>query len=212
MVEIVYLGHSCFKITGKEISIVADPYKESMVGLKLPKVEADVVTISHDHPDHNNKEGLRGEYLCFDTPGEYEIKKAEIVGIESYHDSVNGEERGKNTIFVYEIDGIHICHLGDLGQALTSEQLEKINGVDILLVPVGGKYTIGPKEAAKAISATSPKIVIPMHYRVGKMTDLEPLEGFIKEIGKEPKKVDTLKIAKKDLTEELEIYTLKSKG
>ncbi len=212
MVEINYLGHSCFKISGKQVSVVCDPYNEEKVGLKLPKIEADVVTVSHDHEDHNNVSGLKGNYICFDTPGEYEMKDVEITGIESSHDNDGGKERGKNTIFVYDIEGIKICHLGDLGQTLTSEQLEKIDGVDILFIPVGGKYTIGPKEATRAISDIGPKIVIPMHFKAGKMKDLEPIEDFLKEIGKQPKRVDQLKLKQKDITEELEVYVLKSRG
>jgi len=206
--EIVYLGHSEFKISGKNINVVTDPLNPSEVGITAPKIEADVVTISHDHFDHNFLAGVKGEYLCFDTPGEYEIKGAEIQGIPSFHDNTGGKERGLNTIFVYEIDGIKICHLGDLGHDLTPEQLDKIDGIDILLIPVGGKYTLDSKLAAKIISEISPKIVIPMHFKAGKMTDLEPLDNFLKELGIDPKKIDKLKIQKKDLPEELEVYQL----
>lgn len=208
--EISYLGHSSFKIIGKDISVVCDPFDMKMVGVEMPKVSADVVTISHNHLDHNNKAAVKGDFVCFDTPGEYEIKGAEIIGIESDHDASGGAERGKNTIFTYQIDGIHVCHLGDLGCALSSEQLEKMNRVDVLMIPVGGKYTIDAKEAAKVISDIDPKIVTPMHFRIGKMTDLDPLDKFLDAIGKTPKKVDTLKIQKKDLPEEMEVIVLKS--
>lgn len=206
--EIIHLGHSSFKLIGKDLVIVADPFDPEKVGLKFPRTEADVVTISHNHPDHNAVGEVRGDFVCFDTPGEYEIKNAEIVGTASFHDAKQGGELGQNTIFSYEIDGINICHLGDLGAPLSSDQLEKIDGVDILMIPVGGKYTIGAKEAAKVISEIEPKIVIPMHYRVGKMTDLDSVDSFVKEIGKTPKKKDSLKIQKKDLPEELEVYVL----
>lgn len=206
--EIIHLGHSSFKLIGKDLTIVADPFDAAKVGLKFPRTEADVVTVSHDHPDHNATGEVRGEFVCFDTPGEYEIKNAEIVGTASFHDAKQGGELGQNTIFSYEIDGINVCHLGDLGAPLSSDQLEKIDGVDILMIPVGGKYTIGAKEAAKVISEIEPKIVIPMHYRVGKMTDLDSVDSFVKEIGKTPKKKDSLKIQKKDLPEELEVYVL----
>lgn len=208
--EITYLGHSSFKLIGKDISIICDPFDSAKVGLNFPRVEADVVTISHDHFDHNAKEAVRGSFVCFDTPGEYEIKGAEIIGIDSFHDESQGAERGHNTIFVYEIDGIHICHLGDLGCSLSSEQIEKMDGVDILMVPVGGKLTIDAKQAAKVISDIEPKIVIPMHFKVGKMTELDPLEKFISEIGKAPKNLDRLKIQKKELPENLEVIILKS--
>lgn len=208
--EIIRLGHSAFKIVGKDITIVTDPFKSEKVGTNFPKTEASVVTVSHDHEDHNNLEGVKGEFICFDSPGEYEIKDAEIIGVQSDHDNKGGEERGKNTIFVYEVDGIHLAHLGDLGAPLTTAQIEKINGVDVLFVPVGGTYTIGPKEAVKVISDTEPKIVIPMHYKETERTaDLAPVEDFLKEIGKEAKTTDRLKLLKKDLPEQMEVVVLK---
>lgn len=206
--EITHLGHSSFKIVGKEVTIVTDPFSPEDVGIPYPKTEADVVTVSHNHLDHNYLSGVKGSFICFDSPGEYEIKNVEIVGIESCHDEKKGEERGKSTIFSYEIDGLNICHLGDLGSDLDSGQIEKINGVDILFVPVGGKETIDTKKAVKVISEIEPKIVIPMHYKVGKK-DLEPVENFIKEMGKEPRQEEKLKIVKKDLPEEMEIVVLK---
>jgi L-ascorbate metabolism protein UlaG (beta-lactamase superfamily) len=206
--EIVSLGHSSFKIIGKEITIVSDPYDSEKVGLSFPRTEADVVTISHDHYDHNKISAVRGDAICFDSPGEYEIKNTEIVGVESYHDKAQGAERGLNTIFLYRIDGIKICHLGDLGSDLSSDQLERIDGVDILFVPVGGKYTLDGKEAAKLVSEIEPKIVVPMHFKTGKMTDIDSVDSFLKEIGKDPKKTDRIKIQKKDLPENLEVIIL----
>lgn len=212
MVEIINLGHASFKLSGKTISIVCDPFKESVLGLKFPKVEADVVTVSHEHEDHSNRTGVKGDYICFDSPGEYEIKGAEIVGIKSYHDDKMGAERGLNTIFVYKIDDVKICHLGDLGHELTPEQIEKIDGIDVLIIPVGGKYTIDAKQAAKVISAIGPKIVIPAHYKAGKMTDLDPVDEFVKEMGTEPKKVSDLKVKQKELADTLEVYILAPKA
>lgn len=203
--EITSLGHSSFKIVGKEISIITDPFDQDKVGINFPKAEAAVVTVSHDHFDHNKIDALKGNFICFDSPGEYEIKNTEIVGIESSHDKSQGAERGLNTIFLYRVDGIKICHLGDLGTDLSSDQIEKIDGVDIVFIPVGGKYTIDAKEAAKIISEIDPKIVIPMHYRVGKMTDLDPVDNFLSEIGKQPQKTDRIKIQPKDLPENLEV-------
>lgn len=203
--EITSLGHSSFKIVGKEISIITDPFDQDKVGITFPKAEAAVVTVSHDHFDHNKIDALKGNFICFDSPGEYEIKNTEIVGIESSHDKSQGAERGLNTIFLYRVDGIKICHLGDLGTDLSSDQIEKIDGVDIVFIPVGGKYTIDAKEAAKIISEIDPKIVIPMHYRVGKMTDLDPVDNFLSEIGKQPQKTDRIKIQPKDLPENLEV-------
>lgn len=211
MVEIVALGHSSFKLIGKEISVICDPFGDDSIGQKFPKVESDVVTISHEHADHNNRKGIRGQAICFDSPGEYEIKGAQIVGIQSFHDDKNGEERGLNTIFVYEIDDLQLCHLGDLGHDLSSDQIEKIDGVDVLFVPVGGKYTIDAKSAAKVVAAINPKVVIPMHYKNSKM-DLDSVDSFLSEMGKEPKRGTDIKLRKKDLGEDLEIYLLSPKN
>lgn len=208
--EILHLGHSSFKIIGKNITVVTDPFDPAKVGIPFSKTDADVVTVSHDHFDHNFLAGIKGEYICFDSPGEYEIKTAEIRGVPGCHDEKAGEDGGDNTIFNYEIDGIQICHLGDQGMDLSSDQLDKIDGVDILMIPVGGKYTIDAKGAAKIISEVEPKIVIPMHYRVGNMNDLAPLDTFLKEIGLTPKKLDRLKIQKKDFPESMEIVVLGS--
>jgi L-ascorbate metabolism protein UlaG (beta-lactamase superfamily) len=206
--EIIHLGHSSFKIIGKNITVVTDPFDPAKVGIPFPKTETDVVTVSHQHFDHNYLSALKGEYICFDSPGEYEIKTAELRGIPGCHDEKDGAERGENTIFTYEIDGINICHLGDQGKALSSDQLDKVDGVDILLIPVGGKSTIDVKAASKIVSEIEPKIVIPMHYKVGNMNDLDPVENFVKEMGIDPKKSDRLKIQKKDLPETLELHIL----
>lgn len=207
--EILHLGHSSFKIMAKNLTVVTDPFDPKKVGIELPKTEADVVTVSHHHFDHDFTQGIRGDFICFDSPGEYEINNAEIIGINSFHDTAGGSERGQNTIFYFELDGLALIHLGDLGTELSSEQIEKIGQTDILFIPVGGKYTIDPKMAAKVISELEPKIIIPMHYRVGSMTDLEPLDNFLKEIGKEPKVLERLKIQKKDIPESPEVIVLK---
>lgn len=210
MVEIVALGHSAFKLIGKEISVICDPFADDFVGMKLPKLEANVVTISHEHPDHNNRAGVKGDFICFDSPGEYEIRGAEIIGIQSYHDENKGADRGLNTIFVFSIDDLQLCHLGDLGTELSSEQIERIDGVDVLFVPVGGKDTIDAKKAARVVADIGPKVVIPMHYGNAKL-GLDGVEHFLSEIGKEPKRVSEIKLKKKDLAEDLEVYLLTPK-
>jgi L-ascorbate metabolism protein UlaG (beta-lactamase superfamily) len=177
----------------------------------MPKVDAEVVTISHDHRDHNYKEAIKGEYLLLDSPGEYEVKECFFQGIPSFHDDKQGAERGANTIFTMEIDGIHVCHLGDLGAELDSEQIEAMDGVDILMIPVGGNYTIDAKTAVKVINDVSPKIVIPMHYKEdGIKIDIASLDKFLSEIGEEPETLEKLKIMKKDLSEEMKVVVLKS--
>lgn len=208
--EITYLGHSCFKVVGKKISVLCDPFTPEVVGLKLSKQDADVVTISHNHADHNNLSIVKNEkYLLLDSPGEFEVKDSEFVGINSFHDAANGEERGRNTIFFFDVDGVKVCHLGDLGVELTSDQISKIEEVDVLLLPVGGKETIDAKAAVKVVSQIEPKIVIPMHYNAGKMTDLAELKVFLDEMSVEPLIQDKLKVTTKDLPEALEVVTLK---
>jgi len=166
------------------VKIVLDPFDPS-IGLKLPSLEADIVAITHDHEDHNNVKGVKGDAFVISNPGEYEIKDVFVKGISSFHDDSQGKERGMNTIYVIETEGIRICHLGDIGQAeLSSEQVEQIGNIDLLLVPVGGVYTIGAKSAAKIVHQIEPRMVIPMHYLLPKLKfKLEKVDDFLKEMG-----------------------------
>ncbi len=204
---ITYLGYSCFKLqdkTGPEgITVITDPF-DKKIGLKEPHFEADIVTVSHNHDDHNNIGAIRGNPFIIDTAGEYDIKGVSVMGIDSYHDDKEGKERGKNIIYRVEIDDLLVVHLGDLGQKqLDTKQLEKLEGTDILLVPVGGKLTINAKEAVEIIAQIEPRIVIPMHYKVKNLKiDLDGVEKFIKEIGLKPRHEEKLKISKKDLPQE----------
>lgn len=210
---ITWQGHSCFKLQDKQstdgITLVTDPYGKE-TGLKMPSFEADIVTISHDHADHNNVSALRGTPFVIDCPGEYDTKDVLVEGIDSFHDSKKGEEKGKNTIYRIEIDDISITHLGDLGDVLDNSQIEKLAGTDILLIPVGGHYTLDAKKAVEVISQIEPRIIIPMHYKTeGLVYDLDPLDKFIKEIGLTPTYEEKLKISKKDLPqEEMELVVL----
>jgi L-ascorbate metabolism protein UlaG (beta-lactamase superfamily) len=207
---ITWLGQSCFKIEekikGETVTVLTDPYTKE-VGFKLPKTRADIVTSSHDHFDHNNVGEVLGvdndKPVIFDRPGEYEVKGVFVTGIGSYHDKKKGEERGKSTMFKFDIDGTRILHLGDLGTALSDYQLERIENVDILLIPVGGKYTIDGKEAAEIVKQIDPRIVIPMHYKIkGLNVEVESAEKFIKEMGNNAQTLPKFKIAKKDLPQE----------
>src|SRR3990167_7176599 len=188
--EIIYLGHSSFKLRGKSTTLVTDPYGAG-IGIKFPKhTSADIVTISHDHDDHNNAEVVEGSPFVVRGPGEYEVKGVGIVGISVYHDDANGEKRGKNTIYRIEIDGLSIIHLGDLGHTLSNDQVDATNGVDVLLIPVGGLFTIDAKAAAEIVSAIEPSIVIPMHYNRSGLDQktfgsLTTVTTFLKEMGKE---------------------------
>ncbi len=214
---LTWLGHSCFKLQDKigpdGVTVVTDPFDKE-VGLKLPNFEADIVTVSHDHHDHNNIGALRGNPFIIDCAGEYDKKNILVEGIDSYHDDVQGTKLGRNLIFRLEVDDISIVHLGDLGQALDSAQLEKLAGIDILLIPVGGKYTLDAKKAVEVIAQIEPRIVIPMHYRTPdsqkEQLELDDVEKFIKELGLTPSYEEKLKINKKDLPQEdMELVILK---
>jgi L-ascorbate metabolism protein UlaG (beta-lactamase superfamily) len=186
--DILYYGQACFKIKGKTASIIVDPFDPEIVGLKLPKdMEAQIVAKTHDHKDHNNLKTVTGEPIEVTGPGEYEIKGVAIVGISTFHDNSNGSERGKNTVYNFQIEGLNIVHLGDLGQdQLTQDQLEEIGSCDILMIPVGGTYTIYSKKATEIVSQLEPRIIIPMHYGVdGLKFPLDPVDNFLKEMGVE---------------------------
>lgn len=210
--EITYFGHSCFRLKGKDITIICDPYSPE-IGLRLPKkLEADITTVSHGHYDHNFTEGISSS-LIISGPGEYEKKGVFIWGISSFHDKEKGKKKGKNTIYLVEVDGLRICHLGDLGHLLEDEELEDIGKVDILFIPVGGNFTINFKEATAVVSALEPKIVIPMHYQMEKLKiDLEPSSKFCKEMGIPCQNEDKLTLSRKDLPEEEKIVILLSRN
>lgn len=208
--NIQYYGHSCFKITTKSegkntdgIVAFIDPF-DKKIGLKPPQGRADVVFVSHNqHSDHNNIEALKDNPTVIDAPGEYSVKGINVTGIDSFHDDKEGTERGRNTVFVLDTEDIRICHLGDLGVDLNMKQLEKIGDVDILMIPVGGRYTIDFKEAAKIARKLSPAIIIPMHYKIKGMTvDISDEKDFCSEMGNCAKeKVNKINLKKKDLEE-----------
>lgn len=188
--EITHLGHSSFKIRSKQVTIVTDPYDSVMVGLKFPKVEADVVTISHGHGDHSFISAINGTPLIIAGPGEYEVKGAKIVGVTSFHDNSGGSVRGKNTVYRMDVDGVSIVHCGDLGHKFDDNQLETVSGANILMIPVGGFYTIDASVACEVVSQVSPDIIIPMHYKVSALSKdladkLAEVDVFLKQMGKE---------------------------
>lgn len=185
--DIYWLGHSCFKIRGKSATLIIDPFDPEFTGLKLPKdMIADVVLSTHSHPDHHFIQAIPNNPLVIEGPGEYEKTGVSIVGIKTFHDNVNGGERGTNTIYHIIMDGINLIHLGDLGHVLTESQLSQIDQSDIVMIPVGGGPTIDPEAAVKVIAQLEPKIVIPMHYKEeGYKLDLGDLQSFLKEMGTE---------------------------
>lgn len=213
--EITYLGHSSFKIRGKSATIVTDPYDSAKVGFKFPKLEANIVTLSHEHFDHNQSKLVGGDPKVISGPGEYEIVGVSIFGTHTYHDDKKGEERGVNTVYTIDMEGVNVCHLGDLGHKLTDDQLDQIGNIDVLLVPVGGMYTIDPSEASDVVSQIEPKIVIPMHFKAEGMPEdfasLETVDAFIKEIGVEPIRDSKLVVTSDKIPEEMQLVLLERK-
>ena len=181
--EITWLGHSCFRLKGKQATVITDPFSPA-IGYTLGKVTADIVTVSHPHPGHSYIQGVAGELRVLKSPGEYESGGVLTVGVHTFHDNEKGVQRGKNTVFVIDVDDVMICHLGDLGHVLTAEQVAEIDGVDVLLIPVGGVSTIDAVQAAQIVRQLEPKIIIPMHYKTeAEKKDLETADRFLKEMG-----------------------------
>lgn len=186
--EIKYLGHSSFLLKTKNVSLITDPFDPQMVGLRFPKVEADIVTISHHHQDHDRSDLISGNPLVVDIPGEYEKQGVKITGFSVYHDKKQGQERGKNTLFKIETDNLFVLHCGDLGHILNDQLIEEIDQIDVLLVPVGGVYTIDAGEAVGLVRKIEPSIVIPMHYNHPRLNQqvfgkLSPVSSFLTKIG-----------------------------
>ncbi|MDO8240609.1 MAG: MBL fold metallo-hydrolase [Candidatus Moranbacteria bacterium] len=205
--NIQYYGHSCFKITTKpagrgqeDVNAFIDPFDKT-IGLRPPQGQADLVLVTHNHSDHNNVSALKGEPSIIDIPGEYSVKGINVVGFQSEHGPTKNPT--PNTIFIIESEDIKICHLGDLGTDLTEKQLSEIDGVDILMIPVGGNFTIDAKKAIDIVRKLEPKIVIPMHYKMnGTTSDIADEKQFCNEIGNcSENKVSKLNIKKKDLEE-----------
>ena len=211
--EITWLGHSCFRLRGKGATVVTDPFDKTS-GYHLGKITADIVTVSHDHPQHSFVSGIGGEPKVLRVPGEYEIAGVFIYGIKTFHDSNKGQTRGKNTAYLMEIDDIKVCHLGDLGHVLSVGQIEELSDAEVLLIPVGGVSTIGASAAAEIVNLIDPKLVIPMHYKTEAVKmELEPLDKFLKEMGiKELSPLPKLTVNKSGLPIDTQVVVLDYKG
>lgn len=206
--DIKYLGHSSFFIKGKEAKLVTDPFDPKMVGLKFYKTEADIVTISHQHKDHNYLDQITGSPLVIDWPGQYEKKKMRVYGYKSYHDKKQGVEKGENILFKIE-DDLSVLHCGDIGYIPDDKFLDDIGDIDILMIPVGGIYTIDSSEAIQLIKKIEPSIVIPMHYQTPGLKELAPVSEFLKKIGAENlAPVPKLTVKKDELEEEMKVVVM----
>lgn len=210
--KIRYLGHASFLLTSDGgVRIITDPYRPGCFdgGIQYGKISeaADIVTISHEHDDHNETD-IAGEPSFVRDAAPRQIKGIAIQGFETYHDTDKGSERGSNVVYKMVIDGMNVVHLGDLGHTLSAQEAETIGDVDVLFVPVGGHFTIDTQAADQVIAALKPKVVIPMHFKTGKCGfPIAPVEEFIK--GKDVRKTDSeLELKKDELPVDIAVYVL----
>ncbi|MDH3364771.1 MAG: MBL fold metallo-hydrolase [Thermoplasmata archaeon] len=177
-------GHACFEIAGSSV-VVTDPHDGKSIGIRPPRATADVVLVSHDHFDHNCSRIVRGpDTTVIDKPVMTVEKGVRVEGVEADHDEQGGAKRGKITLFKFELDGVTFCHLGDLGHIPDDIQTDRLVGIDVLFVPVGDVFTIGPEAALKVAELLQPKVVVPMHYRTpGLSLSIRPVQDFLKLAG-----------------------------
>jgi L-ascorbate metabolism protein UlaG (beta-lactamase superfamily) len=184
--KIKWYGHAAFLITSNQgVKIITDPYESGAYGGQLAygkiKDQADIALTSHDHADHNDTKSLPGSPQIVKERGTKSVKGISFKGIATYHDSSKGSERGVNTIFTFSVDGIKVCHLGDLGHVLSEKEISEIGSVDILFIPVGGYFTIDSKEATQVAGQIKPKVLIPMHFKTEKCGfPIAPVDDFLK--------------------------------
>lgn len=211
--DIWWYGHACFRLKSREGTVLTDPYPGSL-GLKPPRIDPDVVTVSHAHPNHSDLSGLKAGYTLIQEPGEYEVSQIFITGIWTYHDEVKGAERGRNTVYLLEMDDLRVCHLGDLGHMPSDEMVEELGDVDVLLIPVGAHATIGAAVASEVVSMLEPRLVIPMHYALpNSKARLDPVDKFLKEMALRPTGTeDALKVSRSSLPVETQVALLSARG
>ncbi len=173
-------GHACFEIQWG-ISLITDPHDGKSIGIKSPNAKADIILVSHDHFDHNKVGSVSSQNTkIVNKAGEHEVDGLTIVGLPTYHDENHGSKRGENIVYKFDVEDVRFCHLGDLGHIPGPDTIEKLGQVDVLFVPVGGVFTLDADNAWKTVKALSPKVVVPMHYRVGGLSlSIQPLNPFI---------------------------------
>ncbi|MBI2917462.1 MAG: MBL fold metallo-hydrolase [Chloroflexi bacterium] len=209
--ELTWLGHSCFRLRSQRATVLLDPFNPSLGYPLPPDLSGQVVTITHDHPGHNNAAAVGGSPRVVRQPGEYQVSGMLLLAIASYHDDSNGEKLGKNTIFCLEADGLWVCHLGDLGHLPSPDLVSQMAPVHVLLVPVGGTTTLSPSQAVEAITRLEPRVVVPMHYQTpAARPDLAPVERFLKEMGiaEAPAAQPRLTLTRSNLPQETRVVLL----
>jgi L-ascorbate metabolism protein UlaG (beta-lactamase superfamily) len=217
--EITWLGHSCFRLRSRPATVVTDPYDKDL-GLILPRVRADIVTVSHDAPDHNYVRGVKGDFKVLSGPGEYEVSGVFVTGLElsdrrAAGKAARGVAAPRNTVFLIEFDELTVCHLGDLNTVPTQAMVEEsLSSVDVLLIPVGGGESLSAAQAAEVVSLLEPHIVIPMHYRFkGSNLKLDGVAKFLKEMGLDKAdEQEVLKLERSGLPEETQVVLLELKS
>jgi L-ascorbate metabolism protein UlaG (beta-lactamase superfamily) len=212
-VDIDWFGQSCFRIREANVTAITDPYDKS-IGYSLPRMRADIVTVSHDAPGHSAVSAVKGEPKVLSRPGEYEVKGVFITGIQTWRGAgARGEAKEENTLFVFEFGELTVCHLGDLSQVLSQAQVEALPDIHVLLVPVGGGSALDADKAAEIVSLLEPSLVIPMHYRTPYVNlQLDPLSKFLKEMGAtEQAPQDTLRVSRSQLPSETQVVVLECK-
>ena len=213
--EITWYGHSCFRLTERNYAtVVTDPFDSKAIGYDALKLRSDIVTVSHDAPGHNNPDAVKGTSHVIDGPGEFEIGGVFITGVQS-DSGASGKKRSKddsprNTIYVFDYDGITVAHLGDLRQTPTQSEIESLGTVNVVLVPVGGGGGLNAAKAAEIISLIEPNLVIPMHYATpATKVSLDSLNKFIKEMGlTKPATQSSLKVTRSSLPNETHVVVL----
>lgn len=209
ILDIQWLGHSCFRIRTRDASILVDPYPKDL-GYAMGRVSASIMLVTHAHPNHSYTSAVAGDPFLIEGPGEYEVSGVFVTGIPTFHDAESGKRRGRNTVYIMEAEDMTLVHLGDLGHVLTSAQVEQMHEVDILFAPVGGKTTITSTQAAEVVSLLEPRVVVPMHYRTGAAgLDLDPVDRFLREMGaKKPQELPKLTVNRGSLPSETQVVLL----
>lgn len=209
--EITWHGLSCFRISERGLAtVVADPYNHAVLGFEPLKLRAEIVTISHDAPGHNNATAVKGRMLVITGPGEYEVGGVFITGVQTNGKSKRDSEGPSNTLYVFDYEGVTVAHLGDLRRVPSQTEIEALGEVQVALVPVGGGGGLNAAKAAEMVSLLEPSIVIPMHYQVGgSLTKLAPLSKFLKEMGVgETAPEASLKVTRSTLPNETRVVVL----
>ncbi len=207
--EIIWYGGGCFRLRGRGAAVITDPFSPES-GYRLPRMGANLVTISHDDPANNYARGVRDNPYVITGPGEYEVAGVFVIGVACYHDDKQGAVSGPNTAYLIELEDMTVCHLGDLGHVPTQEQIEEFDGIDILMIPVGGRDVLTGPRAAEVVNLIEPKVVVPMRYRIADMDrEMGTLTRFLTEMeAADVAPEESLKITASQLGEDTRVCIL----